>query len=128
LETGMVPMTEPETVLRLETPAGIVTATATCRDGRCERVAIAMPPAFVHALDVEVETATYGRVRADIAYGGVFYALVDVEQVGLSIRPGEARGLMQAGTDLLDAFTAAVPVRHPERPEIDGIAYVMFRE
>ncbi len=40
LETGMVPMREPETVLHLETPAGLIKATAQCRNGKCERVTL----------------------------------------------------------------------------------------
>ena len=39
----------------------------------------------------------FGVIRADIAFGGVFYALVDVDQIGLSIVPENARALAEAG-------------------------------
>jgi proline racemase len=128
LETGMLTMSEPETVVRLDTPAGLVVATARCRDGRCEEVSLDMVPSFVQALDAAVETEGFGRVEADIAFGGCFYALVDAAQVGLAIRPGSAGDLMRAGTYLHSAFSAAVPVRHPVNPQLNEIAYVMFRE
>lgn len=128
LETGMIEMREPETVLRLETPAGIVTVTAACRDGRCERASIDMVPSFVQDLDVEVETERFGRVRGDIAYGGCFYVLIDVDQLGLAITPGHANDLMRAGTYLLGEFARAVEVRHPEAPGLSAISYAMFRQ
>ena len=128
LESGRIPMIEPETVVTLETAAGLVTATATCRDGKCERVAIDMVPSFVEALDVALDMSEWGAVNADICYGGVFYALVDVGQVGLSIIPRDAAELARIGMVLRELFTALYPVAHPEIPAISGIAYVMFRE
>ena len=128
LETGRIPMNEPQTVVTLETAAGLVTATASCRDGKCERVAIDMVPSFVEALDVVLDTSEWGPVNADICFGGVFYALVDVGEVGLSVIPRDAAELARIGMVLRERFTAAHPVVHPEIPAINGIAYVMFRQ
>ena len=128
LETGRLPMTGPDTVVTLETAAGLVTATASCRDGKCERVSLDMVPSFVEALDVPLDTGEWGRISADICYGGVFYALVDVAQVGLSIIPSDAAALARIGMALKDRFNAAHQVAHPEIPAINGIAYLMFRE
>ncbi|MEC8268569.1 MAG: proline racemase family protein [Pseudomonadota bacterium] len=128
LETGRVRMKEPETTVVLETAAGLVTARAECKDGKCLRVHLDMVPAFVEALDVPLETDKWGRITADICYGGVFYALVDVESVGLSIRPEHAAALSAIGMELRAAFNEAHDIRHPEIPAIRGIAYVMFRE
>jgi proline racemase len=127
LELGMVPMQEPETTVVLDTPAGLVKARATCHDGRCTGVSLDMVPAFVEALDVAVETAEFGTIRADIAFGGVYYALVDVEQVGLTIAPENARKLAQLGVQLRSQINASFPVRHPLYEQINQIAYVMFR-
>src|SRR5437016_9067950 len=55
VECGMVPVTEPETVIRLETPAGLVEVTVTVADGRAERVTLRNVPAFTAALDAQVE-------------------------------------------------------------------------
>ena len=128
LETGMVAMREPETVLRLETAAGTVVARAECAAGKCRRVHLDMVPAFVEALDVPVATSEWGEIRTDICYGGVFYALVDAERVGLSITPKNAAKLSLAGMRLKAEIDERVKVAHPEIPEINGIAYVMFRQ
>jgi proline racemase len=126
LETGLLPMHEPETVVRLETPAGLVTATAACRAGKCERVSLAMTPAFVEALDVAAEVPGLGPVVVDLAFGGVFYALIDPRPLGLAIVPDQARALVDAGTRIHRALNAALDIRHPEIPSIAGISYTML--
>jgi len=128
LESGMVEMKEPETIVMLETAAGLVKATATCRDGRCEKVKLTMVPSFVHELDVEIDTPDWGRIRMDISYGGIFYALVDVRQIGLTIDKANAAKLVAAGMVLKDIVNRDIPVVHPEIPAISGVAYVMFRD
>jgi proline racemase len=62
LETGMVEMKEPETIVMLDTASGLVKATAACRDGRCESVTLTMPPSFVQELDLEVDIEDLGRI------------------------------------------------------------------
>ncbi len=128
LESGIVEMKEPETVVMLDTAAGLVKATATCRDGRCERVKLTMVPSFVQQLDVEVDTPDWGRIKMDLCFGGVFYALVDVAQIGTTIEKANARRIVEAGMMLKDLVNRTIPVVHPEIPEIKGVAYVMFRD
>jgi proline racemase len=127
LELGMVEMKEPETTVILDTPAGLVTARAACSDGRCTGVSLDMVPAFVERLDVDVQTPAHGVIKADIAFGGVYYALIDVDQVGLAIAPEHARELADLGVALKDVINRQIHIRHPLYPEIDSVAYVMFR-
>ena len=127
LETGMVPMVEPESVVRLDTAAGLVTATATCEGGKVVKVTLDMPPAFVAQRDAVIETAEWGPVRYDLCFGGVFYALVDVAQIGLTIAPKNARALATIGVELRSRIAAVEPAAHPVEPALSGLAYVMFR-
>jgi proline racemase len=127
LELGMVPMQEPETTVVLDTPAGLVSARARCEDGRCLSVSLDMVPAFVEQLDVPIETAEFGTIKADLAFGGVYYALVDVAQVGLNIAPEHARELATFGVRLKEAINQQVQVQHPLYKELNDVAYVMFR-
>jgi proline racemase len=126
LETGTLPIAGPETTVTLDTAAGLVRAVATGEGGRVARVALDMPPAFVADLDASVATER-GRIRYDLAFGGVFYALVDAAALGLPIRPENARALATAGVALREAIAASREVRHPAEPALDGLAYVMFR-
>lgn len=128
LDTGRVPMTEPETVVRLDTAAGLIVARARCENGRCLSVGLDNVPAFVHQLDVAIDTPKWGRLTGDIAFGGVFYAQIDVDQVGLRIVPEAARALAEAGTEIKALLAEQVEVKHPEIPGLNDIAYVMFRD
>lgn len=126
LESGRVAMVEPETVVRLDTAAGLIVARARCENGRCVAVSLDNVPAFVLALDAEV-TTSFGLIRADIAFGGVFYALVDVDKIGLAIIPENARALAEAGIAIKAELAGQIAVSHPDIPGLDDVAYVMFR-
>ncbi|VVN87717.1 proline racemase family protein [Pseudomonas fluorescens] len=127
LELGMLEMVEPVTTVVLDTPAGLVTARAQCADGRCQSVSLDMVPSFVEQLDVPIETADFGLIKADIAFGGVYYALVDVDQIGLTIAPENARELATQGVRLKGLINEQIKVCHPLFKELNEVAYVMFR-
>jgi proline racemase len=127
LETGMISMLEPESVVTLDTAAGLVVATATCANGKVVKVTLDMPPSFVARQDAVIETAEWGPVRYDLCFGGVFYALVDVDQVGLTIVPENARALAMTGVELRNRIAAVEPALHPATPALNGLSYVMFR-
>ncbi len=127
LESGRVAMQEPETIVRLDTPAGLIIARATCQEGRCLSVSLDNVPSFAEVLDGEIETPRWGRIKADIAFGGVYYAIVDVDQVGSEIAPANARFLAEAGIELKSLLADQVTVKHPELTGVDEVAYVMFR-
>ena len=99
LETGMIPMVEPESVVTFDTAAGLVKATATCQNGKVVKVTLDMPPSFIARQDAVLHTPEWGQIRYDLCFGGVFYALVDVDQIGLTITPENARALAMTGVD-----------------------------
>lgn len=127
LETGMVPITGPETVVTLDTAAGLVRARADCAQGKVVRITLDMPPAFVMRRAAVIDTPDWGAVIYDLCFGGVFYALVDVAQIGLDIAPENARQLAMAGVALHRLIAAAEPAIHPVVSALSGLSYVMFR-
>jgi proline racemase len=126
LETGTLPMVEPETSVVLETAAGLIHVTAHCRDGRCERVTFDGVPSFVEALDVPLYVPGLGNIVVDVAYGGCYYVMVDPAQFGVKLDRGSARQVVEAGTAISLAARQSITVQHPEIPEIDFISYVML--
>lgn len=126
LETGILEMQEPTTQVRFDMPAGLVTATAQCKDGKCERVELDMNPSFVHSLDVEVITEDFGTVKVDIAFGGIFYALVDCQQLGLGIERQNAKKIVEIGCEIQRQLNKTMQIVHPENDQLKGIAYTML--
>ncbi len=126
LETGIVPMQEPETLVRIEVPGGPVRARARCIGGKCASVEIENVPAFVDRLDATLEVAGLGTVVADIAYGGMFYAIVDATTLGFRVAADEARELAIAGEKIRRAAREQLDVVHPENPAIRGVSIVQL--
>jgi trans-L-3-hydroxyproline dehydratase len=128
LETGMVPMQEPETVLRLEAPAGVVEVRAACRDGRCESVELTNVPAFAALLDAALEVDGLGSITVDVAYGGMWYAIADAAALGFALEPHEARDLSATGERIREAAREQLPCAHPENAAIAGVSIVQLAE
>ena len=128
LETGMVEMQEPETRLTLETPGGLVEATAICRDGKCLSVAVTNVRSFVAMLGAPVEVEGQGTLSVDIAYGGAFFALVDSRSLGFALTASEARELVEIGEVIKAAVVEQHPVFHPENPDIHTVTFTEFAE
>jgi proline racemase len=128
LETGMVEMGEPETVLRLEAPGGVVEARAACREGKCESVEFTNVPCFVEALDAELDVDGIGRITVDVAYGGMWYAIADAEALGFEITPEEARDLSLAGEAIRAAAREQLRCVHPENAGIAGVSIVQIAQ
>jgi proline racemase len=97
LETGIVPMQEPETIVRLEAPAGVVEVRAACRDGRVDSVELVNVPAYATQLDATLEVDGVGSLTVDVAFGGMWYCIADAAALGFEIAPEEARALCDVG-------------------------------
>ena len=126
LETGIIEMKEPTTILYIDTPAGLVKATAQCKSGKCERVSLDMNPSFATDLDVKIDVDGIGQVVVDIAFGGVFYGLIDVAQFGMDISPDNARKLVDIGTKVHRRINRDLDIKHPEIEGLEGLSYTMF--
>lgn len=124
VETGMVEVVEPVTTVRLDTPAGLVHAEVAVRDGHAESVTIRNVASFVDRLDETVDVAGVGRVRYDLAFGGNFYAVVEVSELGLEFSRDNKDALLRAGLAIMEAINATDEPVHPERQDIRGCHHV----
>jgi proline racemase len=125
VEAGYVRAVEGETVVRLDTPAGVVPARVHVEGGRAVAVTLSMPESFLYRDEVRLETRSFGRVTGRIAYGGDFYLIVDAADLGLDLLPEEAWRLVQAGAELREAVQN-VPVQHPLLPHVNSLYQVQL--
>ncbi len=124
VETGMVEVTEPVTVITLDTPAGLVRAEVAVSDGAATAVTLRNVDSFAYALDRLVEVPGYGTVGYDLAFGGNFYAIVELAELGLPFDRAAGGELIKAGLAIMDAINAADRPVHPERDDINGCHHV----
>lgn len=127
VETGMVEVVEPETVIRLDTPAGLVVARVRVEGGAAVGVTLENVASYCHALDQSVEVPGLGRVPYDIAYGGNFYAIVRTEDIGVQFARANKEPMLQAGLAIMAAVNEQNPVAHPEDARISGCHHVYLQ-
>lgn len=126
VEMGMVPVTEPVTTVRLDTPAGLVVVDVAVEDGRARHVTLTNVPSFVTGLDQTVKVAGLGEVTYDMAYGGNFYAILPLERIGLPFERSAGQEILGAGLAIMEAVNEQARPSHPERPEIAVCHHVQF--
>jgi proline racemase len=126
VETCMVEVVEPVTRIRLDTPAGRVVAEVAVEDGVARAVTIENVPSFSWALDHWVDLPGYGMIKYDIAFGGNFYAIVDLAQIHLAFDRAQQQRIAEAGLAVMAAINTSRRPVHPESPDIDGCHHVQF--
>jgi trans-L-3-hydroxyproline dehydratase len=126
LETGLLPMQAPETTVKIDTPAGLVTARARVSAGQVQSVYFHNVPSFALALAETVDVPGLGQVRYDLAFGGAFYAYIQAEDVGLTCATADFRPLIETGMAIKRAIMASRPIDHPFEPELGFLYGTIF--
>lgn len=126
VETGMVEVVEPVTTIRLDTPAGLVIARVTVHDGHADSVTIENVPSYSVRLDATVEVPGYGTVPYSLAFGGNFYAMVDLDAVGLEFDRSQQQEILAAGLSIMAAINETDPPSHPTIDGVDHCHHVEF--
>lgn len=126
LEMGLVDKPGDNPVLKIDTPAGRVTASARRENGRVLDVSFHNVPSFVYAFDRVVDLPGLGKVRFDVAFGGAFYAYVDAEPLGLKLAAAEFRRLIELGTVIKHLVMDSLPIKHPFEEDLSFLYGVIF--
>jgi len=126
LDTGIVAMTEPETRLVLEAPAGLIEVTARCRCGKAEAITLTNVPAFADRLQVPMELPGAGTIVVDTAFGGDSFVMADAKSLGFAVVADEARDLAIVGRKLVAAANEQLGFRHPVLSGWDRISFAFL--
>jgi len=113
LDTGLIPMQEPETSFTLEAPAGLVSINARCRNGKAESITLRNVAAFADRLQAPLEVEGLGTLTVDTAFGGDSFVIADARSLGFDIVPGEARDLAKVGRRIVAAANSQMRFQHP---------------
>lgn len=117
LHTGVVPIVEPITEVRLESPAGTVTIEAACQDSNVSSLSLTNVPSFVERRDAILRVEGLGDIRVDTAFGGDSFVIVQAADLGIEICPENARRLAEAGRAVCNAANEQWEFHHPLLPE-----------
>lgn len=104
-------------VVRIDSPAGRITAYPQWEGDTVRSVTFENVPSFILHDRVSVDVPSMGAVEVTVAYGGAFYAYVDADPLGLTLDTDHARSLIDAGMAIKHAVMDALPIRHPSGGE-----------
>ncbi len=125
LERGLVTPRE-EGVLRIDTPAGLVTARYTRNGDYVDNVRITNIASYLHATGLTAEIEELGEITVDVAYGGNFYAIVDPQQNFTDIANTQPSDIQRWSPKLRAALNAKYEFIHPENPAISGLSHILW--
>jgi proline racemase len=126
LDSGLVPMQEPETRLVLEAPGGLVEVRATCRGGKAERIFVQNVPSFAARLGTPLEVEGLGTLTVDTAYGGDSFVIVDADALGFALTEDEAHDIARLGVRITNVANAALGFEHPVNRDWRHISFCLF--
>ncbi|MCI0550742.1 MAG: proline racemase family protein [Anaerolineae bacterium] len=126
LETGMMQMISPITPIKIDSPAGLITAYAHIENDHVKSVSFHNVPSFVAALDEVINVPELGKVRYDLAFGGAFYAYVNASDVGLTCSPKDYRPLIEKGMAIKRAIMRDRPIVHPFEEDLGFLYGTIF--
>lgn len=120
LETGMIPMQEPVTEFNLEAPAGLIPIKADCKDGKVTQVNFDNVASYAVHIDAEIDVPTLGKVKVDVAWGGMYYCIIDSRQFDwLELVPQQGKEIARISALCTQAAKEQLEV--PEHPDYPGV-------
>jgi len=126
LDTGMIQIGGDEPVIKMDTPAGRVTAFARRENGIVKQVSFRNVHSFVYALDQTVEVPGLGTIHYDVAFGGAFYAYCRVEEAGVGLAEENYRELIDVGVRIKHAVMDSLVIEHPFEPDLSFLYGTIF--
>lgn len=125
VESGLIPVQDPITSLKLDTPAGLVEVDIFVENGKAKEVSFCNIPAFL-LKSISVDIEGFGQVGVDIAYGGNFYGIIDAKSVGLELTPDNASHIIEKAINIRNTINEKFEIVHPQHSFIRGLTHIEF--
>jgi trans-L-3-hydroxyproline dehydratase len=126
LETGIIEKDGDHPTIKLDTPAGLVTATAHREGKRIKEVSFQNVPSFVYLSDQTVNVPALGTIHFDLAFGGAFYAFVNAEDLHVGLDADDFRQLIDMGVRIKKSVMDSIPIRHPFEDDLSFLYGTIF--
>lgn len=125
IEEGLIRPLTPGLV-KMEAPAGLVNIEYTMNAGHCEKVKLTNVPAFLHSAELTATCPDLGELAVDVAYGGNFYAIVDVQENFKGLEHYRADQLIAWARELRRNINKRYSFVHPDDPTIRGCSHILW--
>lgn len=126
LDTGLIERTGDTPSLIIDAPPGKIVSTAYRNQGVVNSVSFKNVPSFVLYRDQQVEVQGLGMVKYDVAFGGAFYAIVDADQMNISLEPSGVGKLIDIGMQIKRSVMKQQPIRHPFEEDLSFLYGTIF--
>lgn len=114
------------TKIRFETTAGLVVSEVKTQGDKVEWCRFENVPAYVAAQDVPIDLPGVGQVKADLAWGGNYFGIIDLRKTKLRISPENGTELSRLGTLAREQMRRKVEVQHPAAKHINNLNFMTF--
>ncbi len=101
-------------------------STAYRKHGVVSSVSFKNVPSFVLYRDQQIEVPGLGIVKYDVAFGGAFYAIVDADQLNLSLEPSGVSTLIDLGMRIKHSVMKQKPINHPFEKDLSFLYGTIF--
>jgi proline racemase len=126
VELGLVPVTEPVTHLNFETLGGLIPLQIEVAGRSVQSITFRNLPAFAYKQDILLEVPSIGHLKVDIAYGGLWYVVIEADQLGLAVHSEHIVELLRLGVIIRDALNEQVEVRHPGTGQRERVELTLY--
>jgi len=126
IETEILEMKSPITEVKIDTPAGLVTAFAKIENGRVGNVYFNNVPSFVVAIDQTIKVPDVGVINYDLAFGGAFYVFVQADEVGVTLTPEHSTTLIKKGMAIKRTIMKNRTIKHPFESDLNFLYGTIF--
>jgi len=126
LDTGIIIKEGNHPVLKMDTPAGRVTATAHRENGVVKDVSFLNVPSFVYKRNQIVYVPEIGPVRYDVAFGGAYYAFCSAEELKIGLEAKDYYQLIDVGKRIKYAVMDGLKIKHPFEEDLGFLYGTIF--
>lgn len=129
IEMKWVSVKEGDNVIKIDAPCGRITSFTNVKNGSVTGVRFHCVPSFVVGLDRKVNIEGLGYVTYDLAYGGAFYAYVDMDKnnFDFDLYKISYRNLIENGMKIKNAVMKADnDITHPFENDLSFLYGTIF--
>ncbi|MDT0552942.1 proline racemase family protein [Urechidicola vernalis] len=129
IQMNWIAIKEGENILKIDAPCGRITSFANVENGKVTGVKFHCVPSFVVGLDYKTNIEGIGEVIYDLAYGGAFYAYVDMakNKFDFDLSPASYKNLIKTGMDIKHAVMESnSEINHPIEDDLSFLYGTIF--